>query len=190
MTSTTNTRLCEVAVVKRRSMHSVATPTAVSNPNVASVMSRSLSMVLGTPMTRKPASERRCPMCREPSPPMVIKASMPAARNSPTSSSVRSTEVHVPSSSWTGYAHGLPRLVLPRTVPPRWPMPRTKPRVSVNVPPSSMYSSGNIKPLNPSRMPITSQSRCSAASVADRITELSPGASPPPVEIAILTGDA
>jgi len=55
MTSTTITRPCDVAVVNKRSMHSVAKSTAVSNPNVAVVLSRSLSIVLGTPMTRRPA---------------------------------------------------------------------------------------------------------------------------------------
>ena len=171
-------------------MPSVATPTAVSKPNVASVISRSLSIVFGTPTTRSPASDSLRPMVSEPSPPMVIRASTPAARNSPTSSSVRSTVAQLPSGCWTGYAVGSPRLVLPSTVPPRWAMPRTNSRVSVIVPPLSGYCSGNISPLKPSRMPITSQPRRSAESVAERMTELSPGASPPPVEMAIFTRPA
>ena len=65
--------------------------------------------------------------------------------------------------------------------------PRTNSRVSVIVPPLSGYCSGNINPLNPSRMPTTSHPRRRADRVAERITELSPGASPPPVEMAILT---
>ena len=58
ITSTTNTRLCEAAVVNRRSIDSVAISTAVLKPNVTSVRSRSLSMVLGTPMTRRPCFEQ------------------------------------------------------------------------------------------------------------------------------------
>ena len=58
MTSTTMTRPCDVAVEKSRSMHSVAKPTAVSNPNVAVVLSRSLSIVFGTPITRSPWRHR------------------------------------------------------------------------------------------------------------------------------------
>ena len=74
-----------------RSMHSVAKPTAVSKPNVWCVLSRSLSIVLGTPMTRSPAWCSRSPIVSDPSPPMVISASIDASRNSCTSSSVRST---------------------------------------------------------------------------------------------------
>jgi hypothetical protein len=37
-------------------------------------------------------------------------------------------------------------------------------------------------------MPITSQPRRDALKVTARMTELRPGASPPPVEMAILTG--
>ena len=66
-------------------------------------------------------------------------------------------------------------------------MPCTNGRVRFIVPLLSGYRLGNSSPLNPSRMPIISHPRRMAASVADRMTALSPGASPPPVEIAILT---
>ena len=91
ITSTTNTLLCDVAVVNTRSIDSVATSTAVSNPNVTVVLSRSLSMVFGTPITRSPASNSRWPMASEPSPPIVINASIPASRNNETRCSVRSS---------------------------------------------------------------------------------------------------
>ena len=81
ITSTTNTRLCDAAVVNSRSMDSVAISTAVAKPNVTSVRSRSLSMVFGTPMTRMPSSYSRWAMDSEPSPPMLTSASMPASRN-------------------------------------------------------------------------------------------------------------
>ena len=51
MTSTTMTRLCDSAVVCSRSIASVQTWTAVSNPIVTSVPAMSLSMVFGTPTT-------------------------------------------------------------------------------------------------------------------------------------------
>src|SRR5512145_3125224 len=51
--------------------------------------------------------------------------------------------------------------------------------------PPETYCSGIIKPLKPSRMPYTSHPRLRAASVAALITAFSPGASPPPVQIAI-----
>ena len=54
MTSTTITRPWLSAVVRIRSMASVAMPTAVSNPNVTSVARRSLSIVLGTQIAGRP----------------------------------------------------------------------------------------------------------------------------------------
>ena len=62
ITSTTITRLCDSAVVCRRSIASVAICTAVSKPNVKSVPARSLSIVFGTPTTgdavgRQPAGD-------------------------------------------------------------------------------------------------------------------------------------
>lgn len=171
-------------MANKRSMHSVAKLTAVSKPKVASVCSRSLSIVFGTPITRSPASDRWLPMVSEPSPPMVMSASMPCCSNSANSSGVRSTSTQLPSGCCTGYAVGLPRLVVPMMVPPWWTMPRTRSRVSWMSPPSG-YSSGRNKPLKPSRMPTTSHPRLMAARVADRITALRPGASPPPVDRAM-----
>ena len=71
------TRPCDVAVENSRSMHSEAKLTAVSKPNVDVVLSRSLSIVLGTPITRSPAWCRRLAIVSEPSPPIVMRASMP-----------------------------------------------------------------------------------------------------------------
>src|SRR5688500_14791819 len=50
---------------------------------------------------------------------------------------------------------------------------------------SGTTSSSPISPANPRLIPRTSQPRLIAESTAARITALSPGASPPPVEIAI-----
>ena len=54
ITSTTKARLCDDAVVRRRSIDSSAMFRAVSTPMVISVQDRSLSMVDATPMTGKP----------------------------------------------------------------------------------------------------------------------------------------
>ena len=70
-------------------------------------------------------------------------------------------------------------MVVRRIVPPRWPIPRTESRVRV-----THWSSPN-KPANPLRIPMTSHPLPVADSTAARITALSPGASPPPVEIPI-----
>src|SRR6266581_1359115 len=66
------TRLWLVAVVCSRSSASITTSTAESNPNVVAVASRSLSIVLGTPMQLMPASCSCCAVTREPSPPTII----------------------------------------------------------------------------------------------------------------------
>ena len=114
-------------------MHSEAKLTAVSKPNVDVVLSRSLSIVLGTPTRRSPASCRRLAIVIEPSPPTVIEGvDAVRPRTAPTSSSVRSTSIHVPSGCCTGYAVGLPRLVVPMIVPPWWTMPRTDSRDSAH----------------------------------------------------------
>ncbi|CAM5721427.1 hypothetical protein SALBM135S_03511 [Streptomyces alboniger] len=113
MTSTTITRWWESAVVFRRSMASVATPTAVSKPKVRSVEEMSLSIVFGTPTTGTPASDSMRAAVSVPSPPMGMSASKPlrsmrslalsqAARNRPRS-----------------------RRDEPRIVPPRARMPLT-----------------------------------------------------------------
>lgn len=80
MTSTTITRWCDSAVVFRRSIASVATPTAVSKPNVRSVDEMSLSIVLGTPTTGRPASLSMRAAVSVPSPPIGISASIPKSR--------------------------------------------------------------------------------------------------------------
>ena len=69
------TRLCDSAVVCRRSIASVAIWTAVWKPNVKSVAARSLSIVFGTPTTLMPSS---CSLPATPSvssPPIGISAS-------------------------------------------------------------------------------------------------------------------
>ena len=78
ITSTIITRLCDSAVVCRRSIASVAIWTAVSKPNVMSVPARSLSIVLGTPITGSPWSPyRRAAAPSVSSPPIAISPSMP-----------------------------------------------------------------------------------------------------------------
>src|SRR5579872_572609 len=57
-------------------------------------------------------------------------------------------------------------------------MPRTASRVN------GTTSSSPSSPANPRLIPRTSQSRLTAARTAARMTALSPGASPPPVEMA------
>ena len=53
-------------------MASVAVDTAVSKPKVRSVASRSLSMVLGTPITGMPFWAKRWAISRLPSPPTAM----------------------------------------------------------------------------------------------------------------------
>ena len=71
------TRWCDSAVLCSRSMASVATISAVSCPNVTSVQSMSLSMVLGTPTTGTPSSDSQRAAVSVPSPPIGISTSMP-----------------------------------------------------------------------------------------------------------------
>src|SRR5438270_902273 len=76
------------------------------------------------------------------------------------------------------YWKGLPRLVVPRMVPPRGRMPLT----SLSV--SSHDFSGQIRPSKPSGMPITFHLYLRMAHLtAARMTALRPGASPPPVQM-------
>src|SRR5260370_3324008 len=76
------------------------------------------------------------------------------------------------------YWKGLPRLVVPRMVPPRGRIPETSLSVSSN------DFSGQIRPSKPSGMPMTFHLYFRmAALVAARMTALRPGASPPPVAI-------
>ena len=76
MTSTTITRSWDSAVVCSRSMASVAICTAVSKPNVSSVPSMSLSMVLGTPTTGSPSPCSWRAHDSVPSPPTAMMASI------------------------------------------------------------------------------------------------------------------
>ena len=77
ITSTSITRWCDSAVLCSRSIASVATCSAVSCPNVTSVQSMSLSMVLGTPTTGTFSSDSQCAAVNVPSPPIGISTSMP-----------------------------------------------------------------------------------------------------------------
>ncbi len=176
MTSTTMIRSCDSAVLCRRSMASVATVTAVSNPNVACVQDRSLSMVFGTPTMGMPLSVKRVAIRKAPSPPMAMRASAPTSRKRRMMSSETSIVTFLPSRSARN-SKGCPLLTVPRMVPPRWAMPRTLSRVS-SMSPSAGFSR---RPWYPRRMPVTRQPRRSADNVTARMTAFSPGASPPPV---------
>ena len=165
ITSHTMTRWCDSAVVRKRSMASVAVCTAVSNPKVTSVPDRSLSIVFGTPTAWTPKAPRRSATPRVSSPPTATSASTPrAARLSRTCSGPPST------------VKGLVRDV-PRIVPPWARMSRQRAT-------SSSTCSSSMTPFQPSRKPITS-SPCErwAVSTTARIAAFSPGQSPPPVRI-------
>ena len=125
ISSTTITRWWLSAVEWSLSMASVAMLTAVSKPNVCSVAATSLSMVLGTHTTGRPFAARPAAICRLPSPPMATSASKPLAWKAAISSSERSTSWVVPSAAVATLRKGLPRLVVPRMVPPWLVMPRT-----------------------------------------------------------------
>ncbi len=92
-------RSCDSAVLCSRSIASVATVTAVSNPNVACVHDRSLSMVLGTPTMGIPFCKKRLAIRKAPSPPIAISASAPHSRNRRMISSETSTVTFLPSTS-------------------------------------------------------------------------------------------
>jgi len=113
MTSTIITRLWLSAVVWSRSIASVAIWTAVSKPNVMSVPPRSLSIVLGTPITG-----RSCSVCRRAAAPRV---SSPPIATSPSRLSVRmfSTISPGPSSRPNGFVREERRIVPPRGRIPR-----------------------------------------------------------------------
>src|SRR6266567_1215917 len=181
ITSTTMTRSWLSAVEWSRSIASVAVATAVSKPKVATVPPTSLSIVLGTPTTGMPVAMSCRAMLRVPSPPIAMSASSRRAPNAATSSSERSRSSQVPSGRCRRHLKGSPRLVVPRMVPPRCVMPRTW------AGPRGTTSSSPSRPSKPRRMPRHSHPRCTAARTAPRMTALRPGASPPPVEIAIFT---
>src|SRR3954453_7701572 len=164
MTSSTSTRLWLSAVVCRRSMASVQTCTAVSKPNVISVPPRSLSIVLGTPMTGSPCSP--CSRLAAPtvsSPPMAIRPSTP-----------RRSKVARITSGPSSRLNGLVRDER-RILPPRGRIPRVESSVSSIASPSS-------GPRHPSRKPRISWPWCRVAlRTMARMTAFRPGQSPPPV---------
>src|SRR3954451_6258236 len=164
ITSTTRLRWWLSAVVWRRSMASVATCTAVSNPNVMSVAPMSLSIVFGTPSTGSAYSPwRRFAAPSVSSPPMAISPSRCS------SSSVSAISAG-PSSRLNGLVRELPRMV-----PPRGRMPRMASIVS------SKWSA-SIGPRQPSRNPrIACPWWSTPLRTIARVTALSPGQSPPPV---------
>ncbi len=108
MTSTTMTRLCDSAVEWSRSIASVAICTAVSKPNVTSVPSRSLSIVLGTPTTGTPSWLSRPATPSVSSPPMGMSASMPRRSRPARTAAVPSAP------SAYGFVRDVPRIVPPR----------------------------------------------------------------------------
>src|SRR5579875_912804 len=163
ITSTTRIRWWLSAVVCSRSIASVAICSAVSKPKVWSVAPRSLSIVLGTPITGTPAAWSLWAAPRVSSPPIAISPS------SPRRSSVPRT-APTPSSRLSGLVRELPRIV-----PPRGRMPRVDSIVS-----SSPMSSRT--PRHPSRKPMKPSSCASIPlRTTARITALRPGQSPPPV---------
>src|SRR3954463_15766982 len=162
ITSITITRSWDSAVVWSRSITSVATWTAVWKPTVTSVPARSLSMVLGTPITGMPRSESAAPAPSVPSPPIATSPSSPWRSIAPR---IRSG----PSSARIGLTPELPRIV-----PPRCRIPRA-------VTGSSTIVSSSRTPRHPSWNPTNVTSRCAPVRTIARITAFNPGQSPPPV---------
>ena len=164
ITSTTITRWCDSAVVWSRSIASVATWSAVSKPNVASVAPRSLSIVFGTPTTFTPCSAWSAAAAPSvSSPPIAISPSRCRL-------CIVSLTRAGPSSCFRGFVRDVPRIV-----PPRGRIPRVDSIVSS----SNRFSSG---PRQPSRNPMIA---CPCVSIPlrtiARIAAFSPGQSPPPV---------
>ena len=170
MTSTTITRWWEADVVWSRSMASVAICTAVSKPKVVSVALRSLSIVLGTPTTATPWSNRRWATPSVSSPPMATRASMPIL------ASVAFT-CSAPPSTLNGLVRDEPMMV------PPWGS------VARNASTSSGMEPPSITPRHPSKKPtISSPWARSPLRTTARITALSPGQSPPPVSMPTRIG--
>ena len=69
---------CDSAVVWSLSNASVTTSIAVLNPKVTSVDAKSLSMVLGTPITLTPFLAKSLADVKVPSPPMTTSTSTPS----------------------------------------------------------------------------------------------------------------
>ena len=84
------------------SMASVAVWTAVWKPKVTWVASRSLSMVLGTPITFRPFTASSLAMRSDPSPPTAIRQSMRRRFILAITSSERSTMRTPPSGCFSG----------------------------------------------------------------------------------------
>ena len=122
-----------------RSIISVAMLTAVSKPNVRSVPSMSLSIVLGMPTTGTPARDSRCAAVRVPSPPIGMRTSISWRASTAFMSAI-------PASIRSGATRAEPSVVPPR----------------VSRPSTAAMSSGVVRssrrPRHPSRKPITSLS--------------------------------
>ncbi len=165
-------------------MHSVAKSTAVSNPNVAVVLSRSLSIVFGTPITRSPFSIE---VIADP------QRSVAADGDQRVDAFVGETldQLGSPVDLDPGAVvllHRIRRRVAPIGRPEHGATEMRDPSDGLAVElgePAVRVLVGMHEPLKPSRIPTTSHPRLRAATVADRMTALSPGASPPPVLIAI-----
>ena len=158
-------RWCDSAVVCRRSIASMAIFTDVSNPNVKSVLFRSLSMVFGTPITFTPRASSFVATPRVSSPPIAIRTSMPCSARF---CLMRST----PFSILKGLVRDEPRMVPPLA------------RIDFTVARSSGMVSASSGPFQPSRNPTNSYPYSFIPFVTTpRITPLSPGQSPPPVRI-------
>src|SRR5574342_152874 len=122
-------------------------------------------MVLGTPTTFMPMSEKRLATPSVSSPPTATTAWM-----------LWRSSVSITMRGPSGRLKGLVRLV-PSMVPPSWRMPAVLSRVS------RKWSSSS-SPFQPSRTPTNSKPCCSPRRTTARITALSPGQSPPPVRMA------
>ena len=162
-------------------MHSVAKDTAVSKPKVTTVFDRSLSIVFGTPTMRTPFLASAFAIVSEPSPPTATTASI-AGRGQALHQVVRSGR---PRSRCrrccrTGYLSGLPALVVPMIVPPRWVIPRTRSGVSGISPPSPGTGRAGRSRCSRRGCRRPPSRGCARQSATARITALSPGASPPP----------
>ena len=171
MISAMITRWCECAVECRRSIASVAMPSAVEKPKLVSVCAMSLSMVLGRWMTLRPACISRLAFLAVPPPPMHTSAS--SLFFSKFSMMVGTMSRTSPS---TIILCGLSRDV-PSTVPPMVRMPDRAVA-------SSTCHRSSARPRMPSRNPISS---IPCSPMADfpkpRMAAFRPGESPPAVRI-------
>ena len=125
-------------------------------------------MVLGTPTTRACCSASRAATLSVSSPPMATSASRCSR------SMLRRTS-SMPCSSFIGFTRELPSMV-----PPSWRMPESFERSRLITSPSP------IMPAHPLRIPNSESPAASARLPIARMAALRPGASPPPVRMAIL----